>query len=37
MLAGIAVLVESENIEERLIDEYISLVKLTDVDVKEKD
>ncbi|MFT4415977.1 pur operon repressor [Fredinandcohnia humi] len=35
-LKGIGVLVESEGIEERLVDEYISLVKLTDVDVKEK-
>lgn len=35
-VAGIAVLVESEYQEERLVDEYISLVKLTDVDVKEK-
>jgi purine operon repressor len=35
-VAGIAVLVEAEKIEERLVDEYKSLVKLTDVDVKEK-
>ncbi|KEZ49629.1 pur operon repressor [Metabacillus indicus] len=35
-LAGIGVLVESEGVEERLVDEYISVVKLTDVDVKEK-
>lgn len=35
-VAGIAVLVESEKIEERLVDEYKSLVQLTDVDVKEK-
>lgn len=35
-LAGIAVLVESENIEERLVDEYISLLRLSDVDVKVK-
>lgn len=35
-VAGIAVLVESEEIEERLVDEYISLVKLADVDVREK-
>ena len=35
-LAGIAVLVESENIEERLVDEYLSLVKLSDVDVRAK-
>ncbi|MEH7335667.1 pur operon repressor [Neobacillus drentensis] len=35
-VAGIAVLVEAEKIEERLVDEYISLVQLSDVDVKEK-
>jgi len=35
-LAGIAVLVESENIEERLVDEYLSLVRLSNVDVKER-
>ncbi|CAM3968462.1 pur operon repressor [Mesobacillus zeae] len=35
-VAGIAVLVESENAEERLIDEYLSLVRLSDVDVKDK-
>jgi purine operon repressor len=35
-VAGIGVLVESEDIEERLVDEYVSLVKLTDVNVKEK-
>lgn len=35
-VAGIAVLVEAEKIEERLVDEYLSLVKLADVDVKEK-
>lgn len=35
-LAGIAVLVESENIEERLVDEYISLVRLSDVDERAK-
>ncbi|MFK4996585.1 pur operon repressor [Bacillus sp. N9] len=35
-VAGIAVLVESEYQEERLINDYISLVKLTDVNVKEK-
>jgi purine operon repressor len=35
-VAGIAVLVESENIEERLVDEYISLVKLSNVDEKAK-
>ncbi|PLR93308.1 pur operon repressor [Bacillus sp. T33-2] len=36
VLAGIAVLVESEDIEERLVDEYWSLVRLSNVDVKEK-
>ncbi|MDR6120783.1 purine operon repressor [Bacillus sp. SLBN-46] len=35
-LAGIAVLVEAEKIQERLVDEYISLVQLSDVDVKDK-
>jgi purine operon repressor len=35
-VAGIGVLVESEDIEERLVDEYISLIKLTDVNVREK-
>lgn len=35
-VAGIAVLVESEHVEERLVDDYISLVKLTDVNMKEK-
>jgi purine operon repressor len=35
-LAGIAVLVESENIEERLVDEYVSLLRLSDVDEKAK-
>jgi len=28
--------IEAEKMEERLVDEYKSLVKLTDVDVKEK-
>lgn len=35
-VAGIAVLVESEKTEERLVNDYLSLVKLSDVDVKEK-
>lgn len=35
-VSGIGVLVESEDIQERLVDEYISLIKLTDVDVREK-
>ncbi|MGG3468400.1 pur operon repressor [Neobacillus pocheonensis] len=35
-VAGIAVLVEAEKIQERLVDEYISLVQLSNVDVKEK-
>lgn len=34
--AGIAVLVESEEVEDRLIDQYTSLVKLSNVDVREK-
>lgn len=36
LVAGIAVLVEAEKAEERLVDEYLSLVRLSDVDVKEK-
>jgi purine operon repressor len=35
-VAGIAVLVEAEKIEERLVDDYLSLVQLSDVNVKEK-
>ncbi|WP_019157172.1 pur operon repressor [Robertmurraya massiliosenegalensis] len=35
-VAGIAVLVEAEKTEERLVEDYLSLVKLSDVDVKEK-
>lgn len=35
-VAGIGVFVESEDIEERLVEKYISLVKLANVDVKEK-
>ncbi|KAA0543719.1 pur operon repressor [Bacillus sp. BGMRC 2118] len=35
-VAGIGVLVESENIEERLVDEYYSLLQLSDVNVKDK-
>lgn len=35
-VTGIAVLIEDENIQERLVDEYLSLVQLSDVDVKEK-
>ncbi|MDQ0220904.1 pur operon repressor [Peribacillus cavernae] len=35
-VAGIAVLVESENTEERLIEQYLSLIKLSDVDEKDK-
>ncbi len=35
-LSGIAVLVEAEHAEERLVDKYISLIKLSDVDIKEK-
>lgn len=33
---GIAVLVESEEVEDRLIDQYTSIVKLSNVDVREK-
>ncbi|MCJ7842912.1 pur operon repressor [Lederbergia sp. NSJ-179] len=35
-VAGIGVLVESEYQEERLVNDYISLAKLTNVDVKER-
>ena len=35
-VAGIAVLVESEETEERLVDDYFSLVRLSNVDVKDK-
>lgn len=35
-VAGIAVLVEAEKIEERLVDGYLSLIQLSDVNVKEK-
>lgn len=35
-VAGIAVLVEAEKTEERLVNDYLSLVTLSDVDVKEK-
>jgi purine operon repressor len=35
-VAGIAVLVEAEKIQERLVDDYLSLVQLANVDVKEK-
>lgn len=35
-VAGIAVLVESEEIEERLIDDYLSLVQLSNVDERAK-
>ncbi|MEH7343447.1 pur operon repressor [Bacillus sp. JJ1532] len=35
-VAGIAVLVEAEKSEERLVDEYLSLLRLSDVDEKEK-
>jgi purine operon repressor len=35
-VSGIAVLIESEETEERLVDDYISLLKLSEVDVKEK-
>lgn len=35
-VAGIGVLVEAEDIEERLVDEYISLVRLSEVNIKAK-
>lgn len=35
-VAGIAVLVEAEHAEERLVDDYVSLMKLSNVNVKEK-
>lgn len=35
-VSGIAVLIESEDTEERLVDHYLSLLKLAEVDVKEK-
>ncbi|MBY0095482.1 pur operon repressor [Mesobacillus maritimus] len=35
-VAGIAVLVESEETEERLVDDYLSLVRLSNVNVREK-
>ncbi|MCJ8010013.1 pur operon repressor [Lederbergia wuyishanensis] len=36
IVAGTVVLVESDYEEERLVDDYISLIKLTDVNVKER-
>ncbi|WP_409303634.1 pur operon repressor [Peribacillus sp. SCS-155] len=35
-VSGIAVLVESENTEERLVDDYLSLLKLADIDEKDR-
>jgi purine operon repressor len=35
-VAGIAVLVEAEQAEERLVDDYLSLIMLKDVDLKQK-
>lgn len=35
-VAGIAVLVEAEKTEGRLVDDYLSLIRLTDVDLKQK-
>jgi purine operon repressor len=35
-VAGIAVLVESVDTEERLVDDYVSLVRLSNVDLKDK-
>ena len=35
-VAGIGVLVESEKSEERLVDDYVSLIKLAEVDERQK-
>ncbi len=35
-LSGIGVLVESESVDERLVDDYVSLLKLSDVNEKSK-
>ncbi len=35
-VVGIGVLVESEDIEERLVEDYVSLVRLSEVNIKEK-
>jgi purine operon repressor len=35
-LAGIAVLVEAEKAEERLVEDYLSLIRLSDVDLKQR-
>lgn len=35
-VSGIAVLMESEDTDERLVDDYLSLLKLGEVDIKEK-
>lgn len=35
-VVGIGVLVESSDIEERLVDDFVSLIRLSEVDVKEK-
>ena len=35
-VAGIAVLVEAEQADERLVDNYLSLIKLSEVDLKQK-
>ena len=35
-VVGIGVLVESTDIEERLINNFVSLIRLSEVDVKEK-
>lgn len=36
IVSGIAVLIESEDTEERLVDQYLSLLKLSEVDMKDK-
>ncbi len=35
-VVGIGVLVESTDIEERLINNFVSLIRLSEVDIKEK-
>ncbi|MDI5790728.1 phosphoribosyltransferase family protein [Bacillus licheniformis] len=35
-VAGIGVLVEAQGVKERLVDEYMSLLTLSEIDMKEK-
>ena len=35
-VAGIGVLLEDEGVDERLVDEYVSLLKLSTIDMKQK-